>query len=146
MRDVFALFAHLVMTILRLCRPGGVRAVIAESLLLKQQLLIVNRGRQRAPNLRAIDRLIVGAFALFIRPGRIVHTAVVLRPSTILGFTRAGAVEIPPRVHADAARSARTAGTLRQINRSDRGNEAPESTLGMPADRPAAGARLRPGD
>lgn len=89
MRDVFALLAHLFMTILRLCQPGGARAVIAESLLLKQQLLIVNRGRQRAPNLRPIDRLIVGACAPFIRPGRIIRTAVVLKPSTILAFHHA---------------------------------------------------------
>ena len=31
-----------------LCGPGGVRAVIAEHLLLKQQLLVLHRPRQRA--------------------------------------------------------------------------------------------------
>ena len=30
-----------------LCGPGGVRAVIAEHLLLKQQLLVLHRPRQR---------------------------------------------------------------------------------------------------
>jgi hypothetical protein len=29
--------------------PGGVRSVVAESVLIKQQLLIRNRSRQRAP-------------------------------------------------------------------------------------------------
>src|SRR5262249_17482419 len=35
-------------------RPGGsdFRSVVAESMLLKQQLLILNRTRKRAPNLR----------------------------------------------------------------------------------------------
>ena len=33
-----------------LCGPGGVRAVIAEHLLLKQQLLVLHRPRQRAPH------------------------------------------------------------------------------------------------
>jgi hypothetical protein len=35
--------------------PGGIRSVIAESLLIKHQLLVVNRGRKRAPNLDATD-------------------------------------------------------------------------------------------
>jgi hypothetical protein len=35
----------------KLCGPGGVRAVIAENLLVKQQLIVVRRARQRAPNL-----------------------------------------------------------------------------------------------
>ena len=34
----------------RLCGPGGVRTVIAENLLLKQQLIVLRRGRKRAPN------------------------------------------------------------------------------------------------
>jgi transposase InsO family protein len=86
MRDVLALFTHIAITLFRFCRPGGVRAVMAESLLLRHQLLILNRGRQRAPNLRPADRVIAGACALFMRPSRILRTAIVLKPSTILGF------------------------------------------------------------
>ena len=40
--------------------PGGARAVVAESLLVKHQLVILNRGRERAPNLRPTDRIIAG--------------------------------------------------------------------------------------
>ena len=54
-----------------LCGPGGVRAVIAEHLLLKQQLLVVHRPRQRAPHLTASDRRLFGFGALFLSPGRI---------------------------------------------------------------------------
>ncbi|MCZ2079331.1 MAG: integrase core domain-containing protein [Bryobacterales bacterium] len=89
MRDVLALFAHVAFTLFRFCRPGGVRAVMAESVLLRHQLLIVNRGRQRAPNLRPLDRVIAGACAVFIRPGRVLRTAIVLKPSTILACHRA---------------------------------------------------------
>jgi transposase InsO family protein len=89
MRDVLVLLSHLVVTLLRLGRPGGARAVIAESLLLRHQLQILTRGRQRAPNLRPLDRVIAGACALFMRPGRVLRTAIVLRPSTILAFHRA---------------------------------------------------------
>jgi hypothetical protein len=34
----------------RLCGPGGVRSVMAENLLLKQQLIVLRRGRRRAPS------------------------------------------------------------------------------------------------
>src|ERR1700681_4730857 len=48
MRDLLILAIHLLVTFVKLLRPGGVRAVAAESLLLKHQLLISNRFRQRA--------------------------------------------------------------------------------------------------
>ena len=50
MRDVVILFVHLIVTAVRLARPGGLRSVVAESVLVKHQLLILNRGRKRAPN------------------------------------------------------------------------------------------------
>ena len=49
MRDIAILFIQLLTTIAKLMRPGGGRAVVAESLLLKHQLVILNRGRERAP-------------------------------------------------------------------------------------------------
>jgi hypothetical protein len=48
---------HLIATMAQLLGPGGVRSIVAESLLLKHQLLIVNRSRHRSPNLRAFDRV-----------------------------------------------------------------------------------------
>ena len=48
MRELLILAIHLLVTFAKLVRPGGVRAVAAESLLLKHQLLISNRSRQRA--------------------------------------------------------------------------------------------------
>ncbi len=86
MRDLVILFIYLLTTIARLMRPGGARAVVAESLLVKHQLVILNRGRQRAPNLRPMDRVIAGLCTLFIRPGRLLRIAIVLRPSTLLAF------------------------------------------------------------
>ncbi len=86
MRDLTILFIHLLTTIARLMRPSGARAVVAESLLVKHQLVILNRGRERAPNLRPMDRVLAGLCTLFIRPGRLLRIAVVLRPSTLLAF------------------------------------------------------------
>ena len=53
MCDLVILLVHVISTILRLVRPDGLRTVVAESVLAKHQLLILNRSRQRAPNLRA---------------------------------------------------------------------------------------------
>ncbi len=83
------MFIHLIVTVVRLSRPGGARSVIAESLLLKHQLIVLNRPRQRAPILRPRDRIIAGLCATFIRPTRLLRSAIVLRPSTILSFHRA---------------------------------------------------------
>jgi hypothetical protein len=46
MRDLVALVLHLLATVARLAGPGGARAVVAESVLVKQQLLILNRRRR----------------------------------------------------------------------------------------------------
>jgi putative transposase len=71
MRDLLLLAIHLFVTVTKLLRPGGVRAVAAESLLLKQQIIISNRSRRRAPNLTTLDRFVLGLISLFIRPHRI---------------------------------------------------------------------------
>ena len=86
MHDLAILLIHFLATIARLMGPGGARAVVAESLLVKQQLVILNRGRERAPNLRPMDRVMAGLCTLFIRPGRLLRIAVVLKPSTLLAF------------------------------------------------------------
>jgi putative transposase len=89
MRHLILLFVHLVTTVLRIARPGGLRSVIAESVLMKHQLLIVNRPRRRAPNLLVLDRLIAGFCSLWIKPTRLLRTGITLRPSTLLNFHRA---------------------------------------------------------
>src|SRR5262249_36642280 len=51
-RDILVLLIHLLVTLVRLSTPSGCRSVIAESVLIRHQLLILNRGRKRSPNLR----------------------------------------------------------------------------------------------
>jgi hypothetical protein len=84
MRDLAILFVHVIVTLAQLAKPGGLRSVVAESALIRHQLLILNRGRKRARNLRATDRMIAGLCTLFIRPGRVLGSALVLKPSTLL--------------------------------------------------------------
>jgi hypothetical protein len=40
----------LLILIAKFLRPGGAKSIVADSLLIKQQLQIINRSRQRAPN------------------------------------------------------------------------------------------------
>ena len=84
MRDLVVLFLHLLATVARLAGPGGARAVVAESVLVKHQLLILNRSRRRAPNLHLADRMVAGVCTLFISPSRLIRSAIILKPSTLL--------------------------------------------------------------
>ena len=86
MRDIFTLVLHAIVTIIRLGQPGGLRAVVAESVLMRHQVLILNRGRKRAPNLRSSDRIIAGLCTLLMRPARVLRSAIALKTSTLLHF------------------------------------------------------------
>jgi putative transposase len=66
-RDLAVLFLHLVATVARVAGPGGARSVVAESVLVKHQLLILNRSRTGSPNLRPADRVVAGLCALGLR-------------------------------------------------------------------------------
>ena len=83
------LLIHLMTTLAKLMGPGGAKAVVADSLLMKQQLLVINRSRQRAPNLSALDRFLLGFWSLFLSPHHILRAAVVIKPSTLLRFHEA---------------------------------------------------------
>jgi putative transposase len=84
MRDVVILLVHLMVMAVKLVRPGGLRSIVAESVLLRHQLLILDRGRKRAPNLRVADRILAGLCTLFMHPARVLRSAIVLKPSTLL--------------------------------------------------------------
>jgi hypothetical protein len=81
MKDLLVLLVHLLTTVAKLLGPGGARAIVADSLLMKQQLLVINRSRQRAPNLSALDRFLLGFWlTLFAIPGGLTLFACPLDP------------------------------------------------------------------
>ncbi len=86
MRDLLLLLAHLLSTIAKLLGPGDAKTVVAESLIMKQQLLLVSRSRRRAPNLSALDRFLLGFWSLFLGRRHIKRAAVMIRPSTLFKF------------------------------------------------------------
>lgn len=89
MKDLLTLIFHLLTLIARIPGAVGSRAIIAENLLLKQQLLVHVRPRQRAPNLPVRDRALFGLWTLFMNPRHIARSAIIIKPSTPLRFHRA---------------------------------------------------------
>ncbi len=71
MRTILVLALHLVIRIAKLLGPGGVRGLVAETLLVKHQLLVINRSRRRAPNLTGYDRILMGLCSLLMASDRI---------------------------------------------------------------------------
>ena len=86
MKDFLLILLHFAVVAAKLCGHGGVRSVMAENLVLKQQLLVLRRGRRRAPSLTWSDRLICGFGSMFLSTGRIHKVAIAIRPSTLLAF------------------------------------------------------------
>ena len=86
MHDILVILIHSMVTVVRLMKPRGLRAVVAESALTRHQLLILNRSRKRAPSLRVSDRLIAGLCTLLMPPSRMLRCGIVLKPSTLLHF------------------------------------------------------------
>jgi len=89
MRELFILVAHLLTTLVRLMQPGGVRAVTAQSLALRHQLLVLERRRRCAPRLTPRDRLFFGLYSFWLSPRRRAKLSIVLRPSTFMRFHQA---------------------------------------------------------
>jgi transposase InsO family protein len=83
MNLLFTLLSHLLRTVAILFRPGGSKSIIAENLLLKQQLLVLNRSRRRAPNIPPIQRLFFAFWCQFLKRRRIRRSSITVRPSTL---------------------------------------------------------------
>ena len=66
--------------------PGGAKAIIAKSVLIKHQQLIVRRSIRKTPRLTTSDRFLCGFLVLFMHPRRIRKAAIVLKPATLTNF------------------------------------------------------------
>src|SRR5215210_3122187 len=88
MRDLAVLLMHLLVTVARLVGPGGARSVVAESVLVKHQLLILNRSRKRSPNLHISGSHGRRPLCAAHPPGSANSCAIVLKPSTLLNLHR----------------------------------------------------------
>ena len=89
MKTLALLLIHVLATLAKRAGPGGAKAIIAESVLLKHQQLIARRSAGKTPRLTTSDRFLCGFLTLFMRPGRIRKTAIFLKPATLTKFRRA---------------------------------------------------------
>jgi len=136
MRDFLVLLLHSIVTVIRLTKPGGFRSVIAESVLIRHQLLILNRGRKRAPNLHSGDRIIAGLYTLFIRRARIVRSAIVFEAFHSAESSQpAEAAEVSVALFAQARASSWPQRPDQSTHRHRSGDETTESSLGLPSHR-----------
>lgn len=93
MRDLLVLLVYFLVMVARLTTPGGTAGYSRRIVLLRHQLLILNRGRKRAPNLCARDRLIAGFCTFFIRRVRLLRSAMrfITTPRDIVRRSSCGA-------------------------------------------------------
>jgi putative transposase len=62
---------------------------MAETMVMKHQLIVMNRGKKRSPALSTSDRFLFGILTLFIGERRLQKVAVIIKPATILAFHKA---------------------------------------------------------
>lgn len=72
---MFILAVHLMVTLAKLTRSGGARSVIAESLLIKHQLIASGRPHRRALQLTTLDRFVFGSTTMLVSPRRAAKVA-----------------------------------------------------------------------
>ena len=86
MSEAIELLIHFFVSAIKLLKPGGVKVVMAESIDMKQQLIVMNRGKKRSPKLATSDRFLFGLLAVFIGGSRLTKIAVIIKPTTFLAF------------------------------------------------------------
>ena len=62
---------------------------MAEHIMLRGQLIVINRRRKKAPNLSLWDRLGFGFLAAIVYPKRLARTAIIVKPSMLIKFHKA---------------------------------------------------------
>jgi hypothetical protein len=87
-RHLIILIVHLITTVLRVVRPSGVRAVVAESIL-ETSIIDSHQSRRRGPKLCILDRLIAGSVRFGLRPKPVSAVAIGFKPYALSNFHRA---------------------------------------------------------
>ncbi len=89
MKTLSLLFIHVVVLFFKLLKPGGLKAVAAENLAIRQQLIVATKERHRSPPLSPLERFLFGLWAMLIPKHRIKKVFVIVKPATILRFHQA---------------------------------------------------------
>ncbi len=89
MLGILRLILDAIVLMARLLRPDGKSLLVAEHLLVRQQLLLMRRKSFRAPRLTFVDRLIFAVTSLFIGSSRLPKLSIVVAHSTLLRLHKA---------------------------------------------------------
>jgi hypothetical protein len=89
MKNIIKIIYYVLVALIKLLRPGGRKAIIAENVALRQQLILLGKNRERAPNMSVSSRLIFGFLTPFINPHRLQKVAIIVSPATLLKFHQA---------------------------------------------------------
>lgn len=89
MKWIWLHIVPLICLLLRLLRPGGAKSIVSENLILKQQLIVLTRGKKRCPPLNTWDRLLMAFCTLLMTPRRVQRASIAVAGSTLLGFHKA---------------------------------------------------------
>jgi transposase InsO family protein len=104
MPEAIELLIHFVVSAIKLLKPGGVKVVMAETIAMKQQLIVMNRGKKRSPALTTSDRFLFGLLAVFIGRSRLTKIAVIIKPTTFLAFHKSLVNRKYSRLYSNKAR------------------------------------------
>jgi len=69
-----------------LAKPEGTKALIAENIMLRKQLIQLSRKHKRSPKLSFLDRLYFAILAHFINPRRLIKSAIIHSQQPSLNF------------------------------------------------------------
>src|SRR5471030_2547642 len=89
MKQFFILTFYFLRSLVILAKFGGKKSLIAENILLRKQLITLNRRRKRAPNLSKWERLIFAFLAAIINPKRLFKIAIIIKSSMLIRFHKA---------------------------------------------------------
>jgi len=89
MTKLIALIFSSIVLCQRLLSPGGIRAVAAENMALRQQLITLSRSQKRAPKLTFFEKITFGLLVSLMSVKRITKIAIILKPATLLKFHKA---------------------------------------------------------
>ncbi len=93
MINLLQLMFMLITALLKIKKQGGTKALVAENICLRQQLIILNKNRQRSPNLTHLDRLVFAISAELINAKRLSRLAILLKPATLIKIHKAFAMK-----------------------------------------------------
>jgi putative transposase len=89
MKQIFILIFYLLRSLTMLVHPGGRKSLAIENIMLRKQLIILNRRQKRTPVLNQWEKLSLAFLTSIMNPKRLLKAAILIKPSTLIKFHKA---------------------------------------------------------